>query len=302
MQSTDNAQPAFQGSTVISTRRDSAIEGVVMRRRKLADGSRVTTAEVSEAMLELLLKTPGGLVRRNTALNPDMIAKAVALHAAGKPRKEAETELGVGAGTYRRLLAEGGVNGRKYTAILTTDNVERAVRVAARFDLTKRNDTINAAKQMGVNSRTLRRLLQKAITTMSLEQIALMRQQEQQVMAAEKLAADEAAGQLSLVATNVADPVVAPGIEPAVNAVEPAPVDDPGFAPVDAGLNGDTRVADPVIAIEPISADTLVVVTNGQVQVADVAPDTVVDAIVALQDPPMPDLSDLSAFIDTPAQ
>lgn len=192
------AQTAFAGSTVLSTRRDSAIEGCIMRRRKLADGTRVTTGEVSEAMIELLLKTPGGLVRRNTALNPDMIAKAVELHNAGRPRKEAEKELGISAATYRRLLAEGGVTSRKYNAILTDANVERAVRVAAHYDLTKRGDIIKASKDMGVNSRTLRRLLQRALTTMSLEQIAAMRHDEKQKAA-------DAAGQLSMEVTNVAE-------------------------------------------------------------------------------------------------
>jgi hypothetical protein len=198
-----NVQSAFVGSTVISTRRDSAIEGCILRRRQLADGSRVTTGEVSEGMIELLLKTPGGLIRRNTAVNPDAVARAVELFNSGKPRKECEKEMGVGAGTFRRLLAEGGVTSRKYTAVLTDENVVKAVRVAAHYDLTKRGDVIKASKEMGVNSRTLRRLLQKALVTMTLEQIAALR-------ADEKAKAEAAAGQLSMEVTNAAAEPEAP--------------------------------------------------------------------------------------------
>jgi hypothetical protein len=214
------ASQAFADSTVISTRRDGAIEGCIMRRRKLADGTRVTTGEVSEAMIELLLKTPGGLVRRNTALNPDMIAKAVELHTAGRPRKEAEAELGISAATYRRLLAEGGVTSRKYNAILTDANVERAVRIAAHYDLTKRGDIIKASKDMGVNSRTLRRLLQRALVVMTLEQIATLRHEEKQKAA-------EAAGQLSMEVTNVSegDAGQVPAVVDADAPVDVAPVE-----------------------------------------------------------------------------
>lgn len=224
----DDKNAAFAGSTVMSTRKASGIEGVILRRRIAPDGRRFTTAEVDESMLELLLVTPGGLKRRNTAINTDSIAKAVELYNSGKSRVEAEKELGVSSGTYRRLLAAGGVETRKYNAILTPENVKQALRVTAHYDLRKRGDVIKAAKEMGVNSRTIRRLLTTALETMTMEEIAVIRK--------EALAQRDAeSGQKSIEAANV--PAAAPAVAEAPAPAAGAPVPITVMVPPGAHIN-----------------------------------------------------------------
>jgi hypothetical protein len=173
------ATPAFHGSTVVSTRKSSGIEGAIVRRRLMPDGSRRTTYEIDESQAEKLLAMTGGLKRRHTAINPDNIAKAKALAEAGKPRKEAEGEMGVSSGTYRRLLQAAGVETRTYTPVLTEDNVLRALKVTVKYDIRNRGQIVRASKEMGTDSRTLRRLLQKGLTQFTPEQIAEIRATEQ---------------------------------------------------------------------------------------------------------------------------
>lgn len=202
--------PAFAGTTVVSTRKDSGIDGVILRRRKATDGTRFTTAEVPEAMLELLLTVPGGLKRNNTAINPDNVTRAKALHDAGTPRAEAEKQLGVASGTYRRLLAAAGVELRKYTNVLTEDNIQKALRVSVKYNFAERSQLIKAAKEIGTNSRTMRRLLSRALETMTPEAIAEVRNAELARLSAVKAEADAAVGQLSIDVPVVSAPAEVP--------------------------------------------------------------------------------------------
>jgi hypothetical protein len=283
-----NQDLTFANSTVISTRRDSSIPGVVLRRRQAADGTRFTTAEVSEAMLELLLSTPGGLKRRNTAINPENIAKAVELSKSGKTRAEQEAEMGVSAGTFRRLLAAAGVDSRKYNPVLTDENVTKAVAISVRYDLGKRRELMAAAKELGVNSRTMRRLLSRAVTDLGMEKVAEIRAAEKQRLADE-------AGQLSLEVTNVATDApdqVAGQVQPDV---APAP-DAVGQAPAAAG--GDAAgTAD----VAPAETATLVAVANDGTVIAEaVTPATVAEAVVAATAamPPEPNVPGTPDFVE----
>ncbi len=277
MKNQTNAVPAFHGSTVVSTRKDGAIEGAIVRRRQAADGSRFTTYEIDEGMAEKLLDMPGGLKRRNTAINPDNVTEAVRLHTAGTDRKAAEAALGVSSGTYRRLLLAGGVDTRRYTAVLTDENVEKALKATVKYNITKRGDIIKASKEVGVDSRTLRRLIQKGISTLTTDRIGEIRSLEQQ-----RLATD--AGQLELELSKRPIPrKPKPAAVPLADTGTPVEALAPATAVVPAGdvpVMDSAPVADPVPVVAdaatpveapvPAPADTAV----DAPAVAPVSPDT----------------------------
>lgn len=192
----------FDGSRVLTSRKDSAVDNCIVRRRIAADGTRFTTYEVTEEQAALLFNTPGGLKRRDTVVNADNTARVKELLADGANRAQIQEALGVSAGTVRRLLATAGVSQRKYRRMLTDDNVRLAIKVTGGYDISKKSQIVAASKSIGTNSRGLRRLIQRGLQTLDQATIAALRTEGATEAAARATAAKAqeaaAAGQAEL--------------------------------------------------------------------------------------------------------
>ncbi len=129
----------FDGSRVQTSRKDSAVENCIVRRRVDTEGNAFTTYEIMEEQAQLLFDAVGGLKRRNTAMNPDNTVRVKELVAEGKSRQEIQEAMGISAGTARKLLTAAGVEQRHYKRVLTDDNVRLAIKVTGGYDISKKS-------------------------------------------------------------------------------------------------------------------------------------------------------------------
>lgn len=241
----------FEGSRVLTSRKDSAVDDCIVRRRIAADGTRFTTYEVTEAQAALLFNTPGGLKRRDMVVNADNTAIVKDLLENGASRAQIQAALNVSAGTVRRLLSKAGVSQRKYQRMLTDENVRKAIKVTGGYDISKKSQIVAASKSIGTNSRGLRRLIQRGLQTLDKDTIAALRAEGAAEAAARATAvkAQEAAaaGQAELPAVQpVAEALVVAEIVSLADAVLPPAATAPvAMDPIDAPLVADAGLGSP---------------------------------------------------------